>query len=224
MKQIVGVIDSFNFNSENLEKLFYSKKTYHIEIVKSISIFEPKKWLTRFGKPLTQNIVEAKILHTNMGLTLPIKRYSASQHKQTLEFAGLHAYNESAEQRKTLLKELITHIQDEFISRIDIAIDFKSKVPNRVLQALNKSRTPYQYKNTSYLKTGKEKKSNPKINILIYPKHIKENLDSEIWRLEFSFRGGYFNKHTIKELDKAYKKMEKTIKRLSSVNVKIKAL
>jgi len=224
MKSIIGVIDSFNFNSGNLEDLFCSNEKYIIETVKSISIFEPKIWLVIFGKSLTRNIVEAKILHTNMGLTLAIKRHSANQLKQTLEFAGLHSYNENSKLRKELLKELIEHIQDEFISRIDVAIDFKGVIPKRVIKALNKSRTPYKYKNTSYLKTAKEKKSNPKINILIYPKHIKENLDNEIWRLEFSFKGAYFNKHKIKDVDKAYKKMEKTIKRLAGLEVTIQAL
>ena len=42
------------------------------------------------------------------------------------------------------------------------------------------------------MNADKEKKSNPKINILLYPKHIKENLSGELQRLEFAFKSPYF--------------------------------
>lgn len=223
MKPRQARIDSFNFSSENLEALFYSDN-YIIETVKNIGIFEPKIWSRTFGKSLTKNIVEAKILHTSIGLTIPIKRFSVSQNRQTLELAGLYSYTDISKQLRELLKELWEQIQDMYISRLDVAIDFKGAIPKSVLKALQKSRHPFKWMHTTYLKTAKEKKANPKINILIYPKHIKENLDFEMERLEFVFRGAYFSKHLVKDIDTAYKKMEKSIKRLSGLEVKIQPL
>lgn len=216
-------IDSFNFSSERLEDLLYSDN-YIVETVKSIGIFEPKIWSKTFGKPLTRNIIEAKILHTPIGLTIPIKRFSVSQDRQTLELAGLYSYTDISKQLRKLLKELWEQIQDMYISRLDVAIDFKGAIPKSVIKALEKRRYPFEYMHTTYLKTAKEKKTNTKINILIYPKHIKENLDYEIGRLEFVFRGGYFSKLLVKDIDTAYKKMEKSIKRLSGLEVKIQPL
>ncbi len=223
MKPRNAKIDSFNFSSTNLEDLFRSED-YIIEPIKGVGVWKPKRWLETFKKSLTINIVEAKILHTNTGLNIAIKRFSASQDRQTLELAGLHNYGDKSIQLLRLLKELWEHIQGMFITRLDVAIDFKGNIPKSVLKRLKKHRNSFQWINTTYLKTTKEKKSNPKINILYYPKHIKEGFDDEIERLEFSFRGGYFNKLKVSDMDKAYKKMKKSIKRFTGLDVNIQSL
>jgi len=223
--KVKGVIDSLNFSSSDLEALFMNDD-YNIETVKSISVFEPERWKKAFNSSLTRSVVEAKILHTSTGLELPIKRHSRSQTKQTLEFAGLHGYNEKSKFLSELLyKDLWSDIQDEVITRLDIAIDFKGKIPSRVLKELCKSRTPFKWINSTYLKTESENKKNYQVNILLYPKHKKENLDYELERLEFSFGSGYFRgAYKIKELAKIYKKIAKTIKRFTGLEVVIKPL
>ncbi|MCD4668308.1 MAG: hypothetical protein K8R44_06955, partial [Sulfurimonas sp.] len=201
-----GVIDSLNFSSSNLEELFCSED-YIIETVKSIGIFEPDVWLKTFKHSLMRNIVEAKILHISNGLTVPIKRFSASQNKQTLEFAGLHGYNDKSILLSELLRELMPSIQNEVITRIDVAIDFKGKIPYKVIKKLCETRVPFSWHNSSYLKTESEKKTNTHINIILYPKHIKENLAYELERLEFSFRGSYFKgPYLVKDIQKVYLK------------------
>lgn len=224
MKPKLVKIDSFNFSSGILEDLFMSED-YIIEPVKGIGVFKPQRWLEEFGKPITRNIVEAKILHTSNGLVLPLKRFAVTPQKQTIEFAGLYAYTSQSKLLKSLLNELYEYIQGELIARIDIAIDFKGKIPKRVITALNESRIPFKYRNTIYSKTASEKKTNPHINIYIYPKHLKEKLDYEIMRLEFSFRGAYFrSQYQVKHLDRAILKMQKTIKRFIGLEVAIKPL
>jgi len=210
-----------NFSSSHLEDYFFNDD-YIIETVKSVSIFEPQRWKETFKKSLTRNIIEAKILHTSTGLMLPIKRYSISPQKQTLEFAGLHGYTNKSKLLNELLCDLYEHIQDEVLTRLDIAIDFKGKIPNRVIKALCKSRTPFKFWNTTYYKTGKEKKSNVRLNIKTYMKSKKKNnLDYELERLEFSFTSQYLQKAKIKDLENLFVKMEKSIKKFSGLEVKI---
>jgi len=82
-------IDSLNLGDEHFISLFMSNKDYSIEAVKSQSVFNPKVWKSTFNKSLTRNIVRADIIHTYLGLTLPLKTQSRSQKMQVLEFAGL---------------------------------------------------------------------------------------------------------------------------------------
>lgn len=220
MKPRTGIIDSMNFSSTRLEDYFFNDD-YIIQTVKSIGVFEPKIWLDTFGKSLTKNIVEAKILHVSNGLMLPIKRYSVSQQKQTLEFAGLHGYNDRSKLLSELLQELLEHTQDETITRLDIAIDYKGKVPNKVIKKLCEDRVPFKYWNTTYYKTAKEKKSNNRLNIKTYSKSKKENLSDEVERIEFSFTSQYVQNTMVKDLENLFHKMEKTIKRMSGIEVKI---
>lgn len=224
--QVKGIIDSLNFSSTHLEA-YLTSENYIIETVKSISVFTPKRWIEEFKKPLSRNIIEAKILHTSTGLTLPIKRFSISQDKQTLELAGLHGYNYKSKLLSGLLNDLMEHIQDEVITRLDVAIDFKGKIPNRVIKALCKNRKLFNWINSTYVKTQKEKKTNYHINICIYPKHLQSdnNLNEEMHRLEFSFKGAYFRgQYKLKDISKAYEKMRKSIKRLSGLDVEILSL
>ncbi len=211
-----------NFSSEDIEQIFNSND-YIIETVKSIAIFEPKRWSETFGRALTKNMIEAKILHTSNGLTLPLKRYAVSKNKQTLEFAGLQGYSEKSKLLTNLLNELLEQLKNSYITRIDIAIDFKGKVPNKVIKALCKDREPFSPPgwNTTYYKTKKEKKSNASLDIKKYNKSNKSNLSYELERLEFVFKGQYFKKLQIKDLKKAFKKMEKTIKKFAELEVKI---
>jgi len=219
-----GVIDSLNFNSENLEALFNDDENYIIETVKSIGVFEPKRWREVFKKALTRNLIEAKILHTAAGLMLPIKRYSRSSKKQVLEFAGLQGYNDKSKLLSELLSSLLEHIQDKQLVRVDVAIDFKGNIPNRVIKKLCEDREPFRYFNTTYYKSKSEKKSNNRLNIKTYSKSNKEKLDEHIQRLEFSFLSSYLQKVQVKNLEKSFKKMEKTIKRFSGINVQISFL
>jgi len=215
-----GVIDSLNFSSRNLEQLFCNED-YIIEEVKSIGTFEPTRWVEVFKSKLTRNIVEAKILHTSMGLMLPIKRHSTSQDKQTLEFAGLQGYNDKSTLLSELLLSLKSHIQDEVITRLDVAIDFKGKIPNRVIKKLCEDREPFRYWNTTYYKSKSEKKSNNRLNIKTYNKSLTKNETQNIYRLEFSFLSSYLQKIQVKDIEKSFIKMAKTIKRFSGLDVKI---
>lgn len=218
-----GVIDSMNFSSDNLEA-YFSNDDYIIETVKSISVFEPQRWKEELKKPLSKNIVEAKLLHTSNGLILPIKRYSRSQTKQTLEFAGLHGYNEKSELLSALLSSLMEHIRNEQVTRLDVAIDFRGKIQNKVIKKLCADREPFRFWNTTYYKSQSEKKSNNRLNIKTYSKSNKEKLSEEIQRLEFSFLSSYLQKILVKDIEKSFLKMEKTIKRFSGLDVNISYL
>ncbi|QOP42483.1 hypothetical protein FJR45_00335 [Sulfurimonas sediminis] len=187
-------------------------------------MFYPEVWQETFKKPLTKNIVEAKILHTSSGLTLPIKRFSRSQAKQTLEFAGLHGYNENSKLLRVLLMSLKDKLQNEDIARVDIAIDFLGKIPNKVIKKLCEDRKPFRYFNTTYYKSKSEKKQNNRLNIKTYNKSLTKNETKNIQRLEFSFLSSYIQKTKLKDIRKLYKKMEKTIKRFSGLNVQIQFL
>ncbi len=219
-----GIIDSMNFYSYHLETYFKNDENYIIEPIKTLGTFEPKVWRKAFKKPLKRNIIEAKILHTSTGLMLPIKRHSRSKTKQTLEFAGLHAYNEKSELLKGLLNSLMEQIQEEQITRLDVAIDFNGKIPNQVIKKLCEDREPFRYWNTTYYKSRSEKKSNNRLNIKTYCKSDTKNDTENIYRLEFSFLSSYLQKMQVKDIEKSFKKMEKTIKRFSGLNVKILSL
>lgn len=220
MRVIKANIDSLNLSCDSFEHLFL-EEDYLIETVKSVGVFQPKVWFAEFGQLLPKHVVEAKIVYTNTGLTLALKRFSANQTSQTLEFAGLHSYKDKSIYLHQILKGLLAKIQNCYIRRIDIAIDFRKAIPQSVVRALSRARKKFNYFDSSYFKTSGEKKSNPTINILIYDKGKKENLDGELWRLECSFRGNYFNKLRIKDIDLAYKKMIKSIKRFTGLDISI---
>ncbi len=222
--KLKGVIDSLNFSSLKMESYFSDDENYSIETVKSIGVFEPDRWVQEFKKPLTRNIVEAKILHTSSGLVLPIKRHSRSQKKQVIEFAGLHAYTERAMLLRELLKSLMETIRNEYVTRLDVAIDFEGKIPNKVIKQLCKGRKPFKYMNTTYYKSKSEKKQNNRLNIKTYNKANKEKIGGDIQRLEFVFLRDYFKKVQVKDIRKSFKKMEKTIKRFSGLEVEISFL
>ena len=222
--KLKGVIDSFNFSSSQMESYFLDNENYSIETVKSIGIFEPDRWVQEFKKPLTRNIVEAKILHTSTGLALPIKRQSRSQKMQVIEFAGLRGYNERSKLLRELLSYLLEQINSEYIVRLDVAIDFKGKIPSRVIKQLCNDRKPFKFWNTTYYKSKSEKKQNYHMNIKTYCKSKTKNETEDIYRLEFAFMRDYLKKLQVKDLAKSFKKMEKTIKRFSGLEVEISLL
>lgn len=221
MRYKKAVFDSLNLSSSFMESIFIGNKDYTIEAVKTKSEFKPKIWSSTFGKALTRYIIEAKIIHTYLGVTLPLKTFSSSQKSQTLEFAGLHGYNERSQLLMRTLRELWSPLQHTSIRRIDIAIDFKGKIPKSIIKALSKNRKPFKYGNTTYYKTAKEKKTNQRMDIKIYDKRHQAKLDFDLMRLEFVFKGNYFTKSLFKDINTVYKKMEKSIKKATGLNVKI---
>lgn len=212
-----------NLSSYSFEHHF-TNDNYTIEEVKTVSVFEPKRWSKSFKKALTKNIIEAKILHTSTGLELPLKRYSVSQKKQVLEIAGLYSYNEKSKLKREFAKENSQELQQCFLNRIDICIDME-KPPQRMFRKLNSKRKSFQYKNTIYWKTGSEKKTNSQMDIKLYNKALKEKLDYPLHRLEFCFKSAYFKNMKLSQMDsKLLLKMEMTIYKFSGLKVEIQAL
>ena len=219
-----AVCDSLNLSDNHLEAILIHSEDYIIETVKSKGRFEPGRWSKTFGKALSKNIIEAKIIHTYLGLTLPLKTFAVSPQNQTLEFAGLHGYNERSKLLVTTLDELKSQLQHTRLMRIDVAIDYEREIPKRIIKALSKTREPFLYGNTTYYKTAKEKKTNQKMDIKIYNKAHKAKLDYSLSRLEFVFKGSYFNKLLLKDIDKVIMKMEKSIKKAIGLSVKIESI
>jgi len=214
-------IDSLNLSDMQMEAIFIHHQDYSIEAVKSKSVFNPKAWSKSFGKALTKNIIEAKIIYTYLGLKLPLKTFAVTPLSQTVEFAGLHGYNERSMLLMQTLRELESQIEQTRVTRIDVAIDFRGKTPKSIIKALSKHREPFKYGNTIYWKTAKEKKTNQKMDIKIYDKSIKDKLDFPLMRLEFVFKSKYLNGVLLKDIETVYKKMEKSIKKATGLNVKI---
>ena len=218
-----GNIDSLNLSDEHFASLFMRNEDYSIETIKSPSVFNPKVWKEAFNKSLTRNIVRADIVHTYLGLTLPLKTFSVSQNVQVLEFAGLHGYNERSKLLRVHLKELWSQLQYTKLTRGDIALDYP-KIPHKVIKALKANREPFKWLNSTYFKTEKEKKKNYYINVVAYDKAEKENLSEPMERLEFSFSGAFLKDMYLKDLPKVCEKMEKAIKKKIGVSVKINPL
>lgn len=207
-----------------LETMFIYHPDLIVETVKSKTQFKPDLWHKAFGEPMKKNILEAKIVHTTLGLMLPLKTFAVSPNRQTVEFAGLYGYNDRSKLLVQTFIDLECQLLQTRITRMDIAIDYEGKIPRSIIKALSKHREPFQYKNTTYWKTPKEKKTNQKMDIKIYNKAHKEKLDYPLMRVEFVFRSSYFNMILLKDIDKAISKMEKSIKKAIGINVKIKAI
>jgi hypothetical protein len=217
----IGKIDSISLRSDDFEELFTSED-YIIVVAKSVGIFEPKLWSDTFKKGFTKSITEAKILYTSTGLTIALKRYNRSPTKQTLDIAGLQGYDNKSELLNDFLKAHFLEFMECELKRIDVCFDFV-KVPNRIIKKLCTKREPFQYWNTCYYKTPKEKKMNPTLDIKRYDKQKEANLPRPMERLEFCFKGAYFPKGMkFKDLDKNFiSKMEKTIFNFSGINAKV---
>lgn len=214
-------IDSLNLAGSHIEGVFIHHSDYEIETAKSKSVFHPKIWSETFGKALKRHMIEAKIIHSYLGVDLPLKTFSANPQSQTVEFAGLYGYNERSKLLRQLLQELKSRLQNTRVMRLDIAIDFSKEIPTSIIKALSKHRQPFRYGNTTYYKTKGEKKTNQKVDIKIYNKAHQAHLDFPLYRLEFVFKGNYFSKLHLKDLDLIINKMEKSIKRTIGIDVKI---
>ncbi len=217
----IGQIDSISLRNDDFEQLFTSED-YIIEVVKSVGVFEPQRWLETFKKGLTKSIIEAKILHTSTGLTIAIKSYNRSPTKQTLDIAGLCGYDDKSELLNDFLEAHFLEFMECELKRIDICFDFV-KVPNRIIKRLCEKREPFKFRNTTYYKTAKEKKINDTLDIKRYDKQKEAKLPEPLERIEFCFKGAYFPKGMkLKDLDKKFlSKMEKTIFNFSGINAKI---
>ena len=220
-----ALIDSLNLADTSMESIFiHNKDDYTIEAVKTKSVFNPLVWRKAFGSSLTRNIIEAKIIHTYLGLEIPLKTFAPTPQSQTVEFAGLQGYNERSKFLLQHLRELESRLQYTRVMRMDISIDFKHGIPKRVIKHLSKHREPFQCKNTTYWKTAKEKKTNRVMDIKIYNKALHAKLDEPLYRLEFCFKSEYLKKLLFKDTKSIYNKMEKTIKKATGMNVKINDL
>ena len=219
-----AVIDSLNLSDKHIEAMFIYSQDYSIETVKSKGKFEPKRWGETFGKSLKQNIIEAKIIHTYLGLTLPLKTFSVTPLNQTVEFAGLHGYNERSRLLAQTLRELKSQLDYTRVMRIDVAIDYEGEIPKSIIKSLSRTREPFRHGNTTYYKTAKEKKTNRVMDIKIYNKAHKANLDYPLMRLEFVFKSEYLKKLLFRDIETAYKKMEKSIKKATGLSVKINGI
>jgi hypothetical protein len=224
MKYKKVYIDSLNLSGRDMGSIFWYDENYLIEDIKTLSTFKPRRWLETFGKSLTKNIFRAKIVHTHLGLTLPLKTFGVTKKYQTLELAGLYGYNERSTLLRQTFTDLASRLQGSKIKRIDIALDYGGAIPSKIMKSITKTRRAFKYGNTTYYKTAKEKKTNAMMDIKIYNKTHKDNLGFSLMRLEFVFKGSYLNNMKLREIDKAFKKMEKTIKRIAGVSVKIQAI
>jgi len=222
-------IDSLSFSATNLEGIFIGHEDYTIQVVKSKSIFEPKEWKQAFGKPLSQHIIDARIVHTHLGLKLPLKTFSSSPHRQTVEFAGLKGYDERSELLVSTLKDLKSRLQQARVTRIDVCLDYEGGIPRKVISSLHKARekkNKFRYGCTKYLKTPSEKKrklkSNPRLDIKYYNKSLESGLEGNLMRLEFCFKSPYLGKVKLIDLEVVLQRIEKTIKRMAGITIKIK--
>jgi len=214
-------IDSLNLSGSHIESIFIHHKDYIIETVKNKTTFNPERWVQEFGKPLTKNIVEAKIVHSHRGLCLPLKTFASTPLMQTVEFAGLYGYNERSEQMRATFGELEGQLQSARITRMDVAFDYDGEIPRSIIRALSKHRKPFRYGNTIYHKTLGEKKTNRVMDIAIYNKAHQAGLEYPLHRLEFRFKSEYLKTLLLADAETIYKKMEKSIKKFAGITVKI---
>lgn len=222
MKKIVKV-DSLNLSSYSFENLFTNQDKYKIIQVYGIGYSDKPLWLKTFGAKLSMNIIEAKIVFCNNGSSIPLKRYASNPSMQTIEFAGLEGYDERSRLLRELLIELLPQLNDAFVRRCDICIDNK-RYPNHLVNKLLEKRRPFPYINTTYYKTEKEKKTNNTMDIKLYDKSIEAKLDYPLYRVEFVFKGAYFQNKKLSDLNYIFKKCQKSIFKFSCLDCQIKLL
>lgn len=207
-----------------MEAIFIHHEDYIIENVKDRSVFQPKRWAETFRRALTKNVVEAKIIHTHLGLTLPLKVFAVTPKSQTVEFAGLHGYNERSEMLLQTLEDLRERLLTARVMRLDVAIDFEGRVPPSIIKTLSRHREPFRYFNTTYWKTPKEKKTNRRMDIKIYDKAKHAGLNYPLTRLEFVFKSEYLKRLLLKDIEIAYPRIEKSIQKATGMRVKIEPM
>lgn len=222
MKKIVKV-DSLNLSHHSFEHLFQNRNEYKIIIVKGIGISNKSLWLKTFGVRLDRNVIEAKIVFCNNGLNIPLKSYASNPKMQTIEFAGLQGYDERSRLLRELLLELLPQLEDARVRRCDVCIDYE-RYPNHIISKLLDTRRAFKWKNTIYYKTEKEKKTNNTMDIKLYNKQIESKLNYPLYRVEFVFKGAYFQNKKLSEIKEIFKKCQKSIFRFSCIDSNIKLL
>jgi hypothetical protein len=178
-----GFIDSiaFDLTDDILTKL---SEIGVIQVAKNGLVFN-QELLTEF-----KTISKAKyydylsILHTQRGLQYEITKLIVSK-RYKLTFRGLKQYSEVSKLMRDDLQEVIALIgMDNLrICRLDVCFD-QIEPFNMAKIAMAYKRREYKFKNTTYLKTDKEKKTNRNLDI----RHYKKGL---FYRLEFSFKRSY---------------------------------
>lgn len=124
------------------------------------------------------------ILETQTGLQYKLKKHIRAKYI-TLTFQGLRQYDEVSRLMMIDYKAIMERLEDESVLiRLDVCFDENKPFDvQRIAKLMNRVAT--RYKNTMYLKTAKEKKTNQHLNI----KHYKKFDD--MYRLEFVFGKRY---------------------------------
>lgn len=191
---IVTVAKNGLIFDDNLLNEFISKRT--------------KKGIDKQLKQLKNLYQYLAILETQTGL-----KYKIMQHKRAkkinITFQGLKQYSSISHLMEYDLKSFLECFKEDIqLIRLDVAID-NQKAFNIDSIARNTNRTIYNFFNTSYLKTAKEKRVNEHLNIKHYYK-----IDVKLYRLEFVFLKRYFlGKNPMKLIEKTIQKaIKKRIK------------
>jgi hypothetical protein len=156
----------------------------------------------------------AKIKSHKTGL-----EYNLTQHSRakaiTITFKGLYQYNSLSE---TITKDYKTFMamfhKNSKLSRIDLAADSSNKPKSLTTIADNTKRKAFKYKNTTYFKTSKEKKTNQHLDIKYYR---KKTIHIITHRIEFCFKKRYLNGNT----DEIKERCQKTIQKALDTQVEV---
>ena len=134
------------------------------------------------------------ILETQTGLQYKLIKHIRAKNI-TLTFQGLRQYDEVSRLMMVDFKAIMERLEGECVLvRLDVCFDQQEPFNvQRIAKVMGRVAT--RYKNTVYLKTAKEKKTNRHLNI----KHYKKFDD--MYRLEFVFHKRYLrgSKEDVKE-------------------------
>lgn len=126
------------------------------------------------------------IAETQTGLRYQLIKHTRAK-SITLTFRGLYQYTDTSRLMRYDLKAIEELLSDDCTyARLDIAFD-KDKPFDVERIARNINRVTRRFKNTIYLKSAKEKKTNQHLNI----KHYKKG--ENVYRLEFVFLKRYLS-------------------------------
>jgi len=226
-------VDSINLNSNILTSHFFYDDKYVIDTIKVGNRCDNYVWRKAFGKSLHNKLAngkwispytEAHIVNSHLGCILPMKIHNRNKGVPTIEFAGLERYDERSKLLKMTLQDLVPLLQDAKIKRLDICIDVEKRVQSKVHSSLRKKRVAKRKKNITYYHTCEgEFQRNQYIDISVYNKGQKEGLklDYKLFRIEFSFGSLYLKNTRLRDIDALIKKIEKTISKFTSLNIKV---
>ena len=211
---MMGRVDSINIAITHKEyyMILEKKDKYKEEVIKDIGVFQPKNW-KKFEKKIHDNILRASILHAYNGIELPIKIISQAKEKNIVEFRGFESYSLKGKDLKEIFQDLQIKLLNGLVHRLDICLDFTYK-PYNVLRELKKIRTPKQVGVTTYYKTSSEKNKNNYFDIVYYDKKI-------VHRVEFRFKKSFLKDIFLKDIEKVFSRIEKTISKCTKLIIKI---